>query len=259
MAAAGNAFAAVYADTLILRAIILRNLRVKHKDNPLGIAVELLRPIAICVVHYYYFSLLQRPVPGHQYIVFTVGGFTIWFTFAAAYSGTMEAARFPAGLTMLPGVTPMHLRLARVVWSYALHVFFAFAIVPVLLIFGQQITTPMVILTMTTYGMAVGLGFGWGLVCDSIGHVVPPLKPFLKITEWAVFITSGVYDSLVTMPFLMARIVQYNPIIDLAEYQRYAYFQGYPIYLVSLRYPLIWMLGLLFCGLAMNRALGRRH
>ncbi len=259
LSAVSSAFATFLSDLAIIRAITLRNLRIKHQHNALGIFVELLRPIAICVAHYYYFSLLQRPVPGHQYIAFTVGGFTIWFAFAAAYHGAAEGAAWPGGLTALPGVTLMHMRVSRVLWAYVLHVFIAFALVPVVQLFGQTISLPLVTLTLTTYGLAVGLGFGYGLVCNAIGHAVPALTPFIKIFEWVVFITSGVYDSLVTMPHLMAQIVQYNPLINLAEYQRYAYYQGYPIYLVNLTYPLEWVLGLTFFGLVMNRALSRNR
>ena len=259
LSALGAALAALLADLDIIRAITLRNLRIKYQHNALGIFAELLRPVVVCVAHYYYFSLSQRNVPGHQYIIFTVGGFTIWFTFAAAYHGTMEGTQWPGGVTALPGVTLMHLRVSRVLWAYVLHVFLAFALVPILAVFGQNISMPLVILTLTTYGLAVGLGFGYGLICAAIAHAVPALAPFIKIFEWIVFITSGVYDSLVTMPYIMAQIVQYNPIIDLAEFQRYAYYQGYPTYLVTLTYPVIWMLALIFVGLAMNRAMSRNR
>ena len=246
-------------DLLIIRAIILRNLRTKHIDNPFGFFIEFLRPVAICAAHYFYFALLNRPVPGHQYLIFTVGGFTIWFTFAAAYQGAVDGATWPVGMTMIPGISKMHLRVAKALWAYVLYVFFAFAIIPPLLLFGQDVSLPNLPITLVTYGIATGLGLGYGLICDSISLSLPGLMPFIKILEWAVFITSGVYDSLVTMPYLMAQIVQYNPLIDLAEYQRYAYYPAYPVYLVTLTYPLAWMLVLVFCGLMLNRALCNRN
>ena len=74
-----------------------------------------------------------------------------------------------------------------------------------------------------------------------------------------MFISSGVYDSLLTIPVPVAKYIQYNPLIDLAEYQRHAYYAGYPIFMVTLTYPAIWAAGLVFSGLAINRALNRRR
>lgn len=245
-------------DFTILRALILRNLRVQHAHNPLGIFAEFLRPVVICAAHYFFFTLTNRPVPGHQYAIFTIGGFSIYFAFVAAYSGTFDGGKWPQGATQIPGVTRMHLRVARVLWAFVLHVVFAFAIVVPLALIGQSVSVPDIPLTMGDFAMAVGIGFGYGLITSGIGVLLPGLIPFLKITQWAVFITSGVYDSLVNMPYVMAAVIWYNPLIHLAEFQRHAYYAGYPTYLVSLTYPLAWAVGLTLLGLLMNRALCNR-
>lgn len=245
-------------DVLVIRALILRNLRTQYADNPFGVLVEFLRPVVICLAHYFYFTLTRRPVPGHQYAIFTIGGFAIYFTFVAAYSGTFEGARWPNGVTQMPGVTRMHLRAAKTVWAFLLYVMFAIGVIVPLLLIGQDVAYPNLLLTLETFAMAAGLGFGFGLVSNSIGVVVPALIPFIKVMQWAVFITSGVYDSLVTMPYIMAQVVWYNPLIHLAEFQRHAYYPCYPIYLVSLTYPLLWTAGLTLTGLLMNRALCNR-
>jgi ABC-type polysaccharide/polyol phosphate export permease len=252
-------FYAVMEDWLIIRSLILRNLRARHLGNPLGIFVEVFRPIIICTAHYFYFSLMLRNVPGNQYAIFTIGGFTVWFTFIAAVHGTFDGGKWPAGSQNIPGISRMHMRVAAVVWAFALYLFFAYAVVWPLQLFGQPITAPDLVLSMTNYGLAASLGFGYGLVCGAICQLVPALTPVVKVLEWAVFITSGVYDSLLTIPAAMAKIIQYNPLIDLAEYQRHAYYAGYPVFMVSLTYPAVWMVGLVFVGLAANRYLSNRR
>jgi capsular polysaccharide transport system permease protein len=152
----------------------------------------------------------------------------------------------------------MHLRVAKVVWAFLLYATFAIAVIIPLKMAGQDVSFPNFSLTVATFAMAAGLGFGYGLLASGIGIIVPALVPFIKIAQWAVFITSGVYDSLVTMPRVMAVIIWYNPIIHLAEYQRHAYYAGYPIYFVSLTYPFAWVVGLIFSGLLLNRALCNR-
>ena len=253
--AADRLITEVADDLYIIRALILRNLRVQHAKNPLGIFVEFLRPIAVCIVHYFYFTVTRRPVPAHQYAAFTIGGFAIYFAFITAFSGTFESAKWPDGATNIPGVTRMHVRLARVVWAYLLYVAFAVAIVVPVRLLGLTLNIPNIPLTLEMFGLATALGFGYGLVTSAIGIMFPALVPFLKVSQWAVFITSGVYDSLVTMPAVLAVYIWYNPIIHLAEMQRYAYSPGYPIYLVSLSYAMCWVVGLILLGLMMNRAL----
>jgi len=255
---ADRLFRSAVDDILIIRALILRNLRVQHANNPLGIFVEFLRPSAVCLAHYFYFTLTRRPVPAHQYAIFTLGGFAIYFAFVTAFSGTFEGGRWPGGASLLPGVTRMHLRMARVAWAFVVHFAFAVLVIVPLMLLGQDVQVPNIPLTIACFAMAVGLGFGYGLVTSGIGIMFPALLPFLKVTQWAVFITSGVYDSLVTMPKVMAVYIWYNPLIHLAEFQRYAYYPGYPTYLVSLTYPLFWTIGLILTGLLMNRALCNR-
>jgi capsular polysaccharide transport system permease protein len=257
-AAATGRFNVLAEDWLIMRSLILRSLRVRHTGNPLGIFVEIFRPLAICTAHYFYFSLMQRSVPGYQYAIFTVGGFSIWFTFQAASRAT-DGAKYPAGSHHIPGITRMHLRVAGALWAFILYLFFAYAVVYPLQLLGQPVTAPELGLSLIDYGLAALLGFSYGLVCAAICEVVPPLKPVVKLMEWAVFISSGVYDSLLTIPVPVAKYIQYNPLIDLAEYQRHAYYAGYPIFMVTLTYPAIWAIGLAFFGLAANRALGRRR
>ncbi len=243
---------------LIIRALILRNVIVRHGENPLGILVEFLRPSVLCLAHYFYFTYTRRAVPGHQYAIFTLGGFSIYFAFVAAFNATFEGGRWPNGATLLAGVTRMHLRMAGVAWSFVIHIIFAFAVIVPLLLLHQDVAFPNLPLTLADFAMAVGLGFGYGLVMSSFGIMFPALVPFLKVTQWAVFITSGVYDSLVTMPRILAQYIWFNPLIHLAEFQRYAYYPGYPTYLVSLTYPLLWAIGLILTGLLMNRALCNR-
>ena len=232
---AAHRFDVLAEDWLIMRALILRSLRVRHTGNPLGIFVEIFRPLAICTAHYFYFSLMQRDVPGN------------------------EGAKYPAGSHNIPGITRMHLRVAGALWAFILYLFFAYAVVYPLQLLGQPVKAPELGLSLIDYGLAASLGFGYGLVCAAIGEVVSALKPVIKLLEWAVFISSGVYDSLLTIPVPVAKYIQYNPLIDLAEYQRRAYYAGYPIFMVTLTYPAIWAAGLVFSGLAINRALNRRR
>jgi ABC-type polysaccharide/polyol phosphate export permease len=248
----------LYDDALIIRMIILKGLRSKYRDNPLGLLLEFLKPVIICTVHYFYFAYAGRDVPDDVYLAFVLGGFSIWFCFITAYSGTLEGRRSAGGVTNIPGVTLMHVCLAKSIWSCLLFFMFAYLVAVPAAILGTPISPPAFLLSFCCYGLAACLGFAFGLVTKAIAVVIPPLSPFLKLFRWALFISSGIYGSLSTVSHIEAGIVIYNPLIHLAEYERHALDPGYPVFHASLAYPCFILVVLLFFGLASNRALARR-
>jgi capsular polysaccharide transport system permease protein len=126
------------------------------------------------------------------------------------------------------------------------------------MLLGAPIEPPDLATTVQIYGLAALLGFSFALVTNAIADVLPALAPFLKLFRWALFITSGIYNSLSTMSKLEAGFVWYNPLIHLAEYQRNAFDPGYPVFYPRLWYPELVLVGLLFFGLTAERALTRR-
>jgi ABC-type polysaccharide/polyol phosphate export permease len=246
----------LYDDALIMRMLTLRELRGKYKGNPLGFLLELMKPVILCTVHYLYFAYIQKDVPNHVYLVFVAGGFSIWLCFIKTYMASLHSGR---GTAMnIPGVTPMHAYLATAIWSFLLFFAFSYAVSVPAWLLGAPIKPPNFMLSVRLYATASFLGLAFGLITSSIGTVIPPLAPFLKMFRWAMFITSGIYNSLSTMPRIEIVYVQYNPIINLAEYQRHSFDPGYPVFFASLSYPVELLAVLMLIGLAANRALARR-
>jgi capsular polysaccharide transport system permease protein len=221
--------------------------------------LEFLQPVVICTAHCNYFEFTGRNVPGNQYVSFTLGGFTIWFCFIGCYRQTMKSSGRSGGVTKIPGVTSMHLTLSTAIWSYFVYFMFAMVVAYPAQLLGLELRPPDLLLTATTYGIAAGLGFGFGLCVAALAHAIPALGPFIKLFKWAVFITSGIYDSIVTMSPVVSPYIWYNPLIHLAEFQRLAFYPGYPVYLVSLWYPFYWMVGLIMLGLLFERATDNRR
>jgi capsular polysaccharide transport system permease protein len=246
-------------DIAALRMVTLQTLKTKYMRNPMGLLLEFLQPVVICTAHCNFFELTGRPVPGNQYVTFTLGGFTIWFCFIGCYRQTIKLASRGYGVLALPGVTPMHLCLSTAIWSYFVYFTFAMLVSYPCRLLGLHVMPPDLGLTMMTYGISAAMGFGFGLMVWALAEVIPALGPFIKLFKWAIFVTSGIYDSIVTMSPVIAPYIWYNPLIHLAEYQRLAFYPGYPVYLVSLWYPFYWAVGLVTCGLLCNRALANRR
>ena len=239
---------------LILRSLILRDLRVRHHDSSLGVLVELIRPSVVVFVHYWLFYFLRKPMPAQIPIeAYVLSGFSVWFAFSATWSGAAKGSKWPGGATSFPGVTDLHLRVARAGWDLMVNLTFCLLALVPLNIYGGRLPLPDVPTTFLIFGIAGGLGFGVGLTLDGIGSVVPLVKTAEKILTWALFVTSGLYFSLGTIPPIVADYFWYSPLIHLIEYERHAFDPGYPIALLDLRYPAVVMMVALTLGLLIYR------
>ncbi len=240
----------------ILRALILRNLQLRYGSNPLGLPLEVLRPLAVVLAHWALFVMLHKPMPGEIPIpLFVLAGFSVWFAFNYTAMGAANGARFPAGATLLPGVTAMHLRLARAAWPLLVNLVFCIAAVLPLRLFGIVLPLPALPQTALIFALAGALGLGFGLLTERLGTISPFAKPAEKLITWALFVTAGLYFVVYrTLPAL-AVVLLWNPLLHLVEYERQAFDPGYPLALVNLGYPAILAALVLLLGLASCRAI----
>lgn len=238
----------------IMRALVLRDLRLQK----LGLLTDFLRNTIVVIAHYYLFWAINKHMPANIPIeIFVISGFSVWFAFNYSFHGTMTGAKWPAGAILIPGVTRMHLRLAKASWAVLSNLLFCFVSIVFLRLYGDEVTIPDIPLTVLIFLLAGAMGFGFGLLLEGLGRLWPIVEPLDKIFTWALYVTCGLYFSLALMPPLLASIFWYNPILHLVEYQRFACDPGYPVALVTLLYPAAWVGGLLFIGLMTNRCM--RH
>ncbi len=243
----------------IVRALILRDLRLKYRHNPFGVLMELVRPVAVMAAHYLLFTAIRKPMPGRIPIeVFIIAGFSVWFAFNYTAQGAIHGGRWPAGATGLPSVTRMHLRLARGGWAWLVNLVFCLVATLPLTLYGDTLPVPALPLTVAVFAIAGAMGFGFGLFMDQLGRAWPMVKPLEKLLTWALFVTSALYFCLATTKPFLAAILWYNPVLHLVEYERHAFDPGYPVALVSLSYPAAVAAGLLFAALAAVRSLRHR-
>ncbi len=235
---------------LIVRALILRDLRLRHRGSTLGVLSELVRPAVVVFVHYWLFYLLHKPMPGQIPIeTYVLAGFSVWFAFNGSWLGAASGGRWPGGATSLPGITELHLRVARAAWPLLLNLTFCFlALVPLKLI-DRDLPLANVPETSLIFAIAGLSGFGLGLMLDRLGRRVPLVKTVEKLLTWGLFVTSGLYFSIQTTPPIVAGWFWYNPLLHLVEYERHAFDPGYPVALLDLSYPTVVMVGLLAAGL----------
>jgi capsular polysaccharide transport system permease protein len=239
---------------LILRALILRDLALRHRENRIGFITEFVRPTLVIAAHYFWFWVINKRMPGNIPIeAFVIAGFSVWFAFNYSLHGAINGAKWPAGATLVPGVTQMHLRLAKVAWAVSSNLFLCLACAIALSVYGDNVTIPDIPHTALIFLLAGGVGLGLGLVLEATSRWWPALEPMEKILTWGLYVTAGLYFSLSQLIPVLAEVLWYNPILHLIEAQRQAFDGGYPVAMITILYPAGCALGLLFTGLATNR------
>jgi len=227
----------IFDHLAIIRALILRNLRLKYRDNSLGFLLEFIRPTAVVIAHYYIFLLIKKPMPAEIPIaIFVLAGFPVWFAFNGAALGA-EGANVPGRMILIPGVTTLHLQLARAIWAWWVDLVFCLAGAVFLNLYGARLPLPNIEMTLLIFILSGSMGFGFGMLAEQIGEVLPVASIVEKLMLWALFITSGMYYSAATSNAQLAKFFLFNPLLHLVEFERNAFDPGYPVGLVNLAYP----------------------
>lgn len=244
----------------IIRALILRVLRVKYRGNPFALAIEFFRISMVIIAHYLLFSETNKPMPAHVPVeVFVIAAFPVFYAFLGAAKTADSAGKSGAATTLIPGVTRMHVRLANLAWAFLSMIFFVFAVAAVLNLWGGRVAYPEVASTTLIFSLAVGLGFGYGLVVEALGRAWPIVHSIAHVGQWALFISSGIYFSVALLPPVEGAVFWYNPLVHLTEYERHSFDPGYPIAMVTLLYPAACAAVLVFAGLVLDRNLRRLY
>jgi capsular polysaccharide transport system permease protein len=207
--------------------------------------------------HYFLFVALKKPMPARIPVeLFIIGSFTIWFAAVHVLRSTGHTGRDGRGI---PGVTGLHLAIARGVWEFLSMLSYAIACVLLLTLLGFREPLPNVLATTAYFMLAVLMGFGLGLILLASGRMFAATEALKKNLYWILYVTSGHYFSISQGRHGLADLVWWNPILHLSELQRRALYPGYPIELVTYWYPATMAAALIVIGLLLEKCTRNRQ
>jgi len=240
----------------LIRALILRDFRLKHGSGGLGILSEFLRPMVVIAAHWVMYVVLKRHMPANIPVeLFLIGGFTTYFALSHSSRAKIHSKRSEIAMAV-PMATDMHYRLASVIWELFTMISVCYFGLVIFIYANHTDCSPNIALNLYIFAVAALNGFGFMLVFDAATIILPFFAIVKKIVMWFIFVTGGVFFSMGDIkPILF--IMTYNPLLHLIEYQRHALYKGYPILLASWIYPLETATFMLFVGLMMQRSLKR--
>jgi len=240
------------------KTIILRNIRISSGGSLAKAFTTPLRLYAIIDAHVYLYWAINRTMPGTiTYLDYNAAAFSLWTLFSAMTHkavSPMLGAQFNLALN----IRWVHLFMADFVWELAKVVLGLVLAYGQFILFPQRSVSPVslvpdVPLLLAMFVLIGCIGSGFGLVLAGAKKRWPVIEAGVEAIMWFLFVTSGIYDSYVQLPPIVADYFRFNPVMVVIESGRAAFDRGYPVGDLSLTYAAVAALALMAVGLLLRR------
>jgi len=251
---------ALLTMTRVIFALTLRETKTRYGRLQLGYLWAFLEPVLIVTVLGLIFTYMRLGSSmGLPLIQFLITGYMSFMLFRDVLTQTMLAIRPNQQLLYFPQVQVFDLGAARALLELCTFII-VFSLLLVLVAFTEmevvQIEDPLGILLAILMIALYAYGIG-----TALGALIPlfPSLQFLVQTVYIrpIFFLSGVFYTIEMIPEKVRPYAILNPMLQLIEMLRSAYFPGYES--THVNYP--YLIGMIFCtifiGLLMQRALRR--
>lgn len=238
----------------VLFALMLRNMRTKFFGNGLGYLVAIAWPLTHILVLVVIFAVAGRAAPvGDSVALFIATGVVPFQTFNYLARFMMVALARSRPMLAFPEVKVLDMLFA----SALLEVLSAFSVVIVFLIIawfaGIDAWPRDVVQACYALGACILLGLGFGLFNSVIVLAFPPWMTGYALVTIILWMTSGVYFVPDALPAPIREALAYNPVVQLIEWMRSAYFEGYGGLILDRGYVIECAAASILLGLSLER------
>lgn len=251
---------ALIVEYRVISALMLRETHTIYGHSQLGYLWVVIQSIFGIGVFWAIREILNANSPhGMPISQFLIIGFGLWTIISGSISKCLNAISANKPLLTFPQVTELDVMLSRtlVLW------FTQIIVSTILLFFSNIIDESIDIYSIGTifFIMFISpiLGLGVGLTVSSFSVFIPSLERIVPLVLRILFFLSGVFFSADTFSQNLAEILLYNPILQIIEVARSAFFYGYPSDGCSLIYISIISFFFLSLGLLLERYVRSRR
>jgi ABC-type polysaccharide/polyol phosphate export permease len=245
-------------DFIILeKNLIVRAIRLQSSGSLLGPFNYSLRYMFVVNAHVWAFWELGRMSPnGTSWLVFFSAGFVTYTVFGVARRARPSKSLNPSNMSL--NIKWINLFIAnfmadtiKIILTFVLQIIF-YTMFPVRFM-GHQFSFPNLPLLTMCFIIAAASGAGLGMMIHTAISKWPALESIQETFFWVIFVTSGVYMPLSSLPASVAYYFTFNPLLTALEFSRYAVDPAYPIDQLNLPYAAAVGIIILFLGLACRR------
>lgn len=249
-------WAAVRRQRQVLAAVLLRTIRTRFFAHGTGYLLAVGWPVAHILLLIAIFTIGGRSAPfGESAVLFIATGSVPFmvFSYLARFMMVDLAANRP--LLGLPEVKLLDVLIA----SAVLEILSAFAVAIVMIILGWSFNIPIAPQDMaeafSAILAAILLGLGMGVLNSVIMMVFQMWMTGYALMNVAVWASSGVMFVPSAIPDPFRTWLSYNPALQVVEWMRAAYYEGYGEHLLDRTYTIGFGVVTLALGLILERLL----
>jgi capsular polysaccharide transport system permease protein len=240
----------------VLLAVMLRNIRTRFFGNGLGYLVGIAWPLSHILILVGIFAFSGRAAPfGDSRVLFVATGVVPFMAFSYLARFTMLSVMRAKPLLAFPEVRILDVLMATAL----LEVLAASCVTMVLIIiawFAAIDVAPKDIVEATyAFGSALLIGLGFGLVNGVIVLATPTWYTGFALINVLMWFSAGVFYVPDALPGPIRDALAYQPMLQVIEWMRSAYYEDYGSLLLDRRYVIGFGLLMVFLGLLLERAM----
>lgn len=243
----------------VMSAVILRDMRSRFFNHGLGFLLVPLWPLVHMLVLLTIYSAVGRHAPyGESMLIFFASGLLPTLTFMYVSRGMALSILLNRSMLSFPVVTIIDVMTARAVLEI-IAAFFTLFLVFLIFHFHGDNPIPFDVFEaicgyLSVLILAIGAGYLVGITCMFFKFFVT----IWALTLITIYISSGVMFVPSNLPDELVYYLSFNPVFQVVEWVRSAYYPGYASRHLDKSYVLFYGLVCLFLGLLAERLLRRK-
>jgi capsular polysaccharide transport system permease protein len=244
----------------VLNALMLRNIRTRFFGTGLGFLHALSWPLVHTGILIAISVALGRLAPyGDSSAVFFATGLVPYMAFLYISRYVMISVQHTRPLLAFPAVKIPDLLLAGAILEVLSSCCSLIVLAVVLVAFADDITPLDIPRAGFALCAAILLGLAYGVFTSLLMMAMPIWTTISGLFNVFLYVTSGVFFVPSSLPPTLRYYLSFNPLLQIIEWLRSAYYEGYGLELLDRRYAVSFAMTLLFLGLLIERVFRGRY
>jgi capsular polysaccharide transport system permease protein len=240
----------------VLHALMLRYIRTRFFGNGLGYLVGIAWPLSHILILVMMFIFAGRTAPyGDSTVLFIATGVVPFMIFSYLARLMMLSVMRARPLLAFPEVKVIDLLLAAALLEMLAAVCVTIVLVVMAWFAGIDVTPRDIVEAAYAFGAAILLGLGFGLVNSVIALAYPAWFTGYALINILLWVTAGVFFVPDALPQVLREIAAYQPVLQVVEWTRSAYYEGYGGVVLDRPYVIGYACVTIFLGLVLERAM----
>jgi capsular polysaccharide transport system permease protein len=240
----------------VLFALMLRNIRTRFFGHGLGYLIAIAWPLSHILILVAFYSFSGRAAPyGDSVALFIATGVVPFQTFSYLARFMMLSAVRTRPLLAFPEVKVLDVLLASALLEILAASCVAIVLIVLAWFIGIDVMPRDIVQAACAFGAAILLGLGFGILNGVIALAAPLWLTGYVLVTIILWMTSGIMFVPDALPDVLREVLAYNPVLQVIEWVRSAYYEGYGDLVLDRGYAIGVGIVTVFLGLLLERGM----